>query len=260
MTPAYFDQVRPTYIENWGHALTDLSIPQTDIPLGLEETRALAAAVFSSCARRGGGASAAGGPRDARDALGPLAERLARALRAYPRGAFVRLGSRSAKDSAYALGHGLRVADAPTALRMLTGDSRRLAFDLRLCLRHHYRPHVFVREWLDVPAWSEFRCFMRGRELVGVSQYDCKNLGRRQEIVANAARIEAGVRAFFGRLRAASHLDDVVFDVFVSLDGEGPAEPAGVRLLELNPFFAGTDACLFDWHGGGDFDGSFRFL
>jgi len=251
MTPAYFALVRPTYIENWPPALYALSVPHRDLPLTLAEARALGARNPAFRDRMGAV------PYESVDGL---AERLAVALRFYPDGAFVRLGSRSGKDSNYAARHGLRVNNANAAIALLTEESARIAFDLRLALRFNYPPHLFVRRWLDIPAWAEFRCFMKNRQLVGVSQYDCKNLGHCVEIAEQSGRIKAAIEAFFEVVRAASHLDEAVFDVFINV-GEG-AQDGGisVKLLELNPFSQETDPCLFSWRDGGDFDGSFRFL
>lgn len=251
MTPAYFDQVRPTYIENWTHALTSLSIPQTDIPLSSAEARALGLANKKFKCWFDGGAV---------EPLDQIKKRIAVALQNYPSGGFVRLGSRSGKDSAYAQNRGLRTIDAESAIKMLIDDSQRIAFDLRLALKHNYAPHIFVRRWLEIPAWSEFRCFMKGRRLVGISQYDCKNLVRCPEIIENAEKIRTAIELFFKKIVAASHLDDAVFDVFVKLNKEQCEVPVAVTLLELNPFFEQTDACLFSWRNGGDFDSSFRFI
>ncbi|HYO55589.1 hypothetical protein [Archangium sp.] len=89
-----------------------------------------------------------------------------------------------------------------------------MAFDLRLALRQGYTPHLFVREWLDLPAWAELRCFMRGRQLVGVTQYNYRGLGGSPELHEHASRLRAAVKAFFAPFCEACHLDDVVFDVF----------------------------------------------
>lgn len=252
MTPAYFAQVCPTYIENWSDALVALSIAQTDIPLGAAEARALLA--------RNNGATNSH-THDSQQSVEKVVEKLGAALRHYPEGVFVRLGSRSGKDSRFAAQHGLRIFHPHAALRMLTEGSRRVAFDLRLAARFDYAPHIFVRRWCEIARWAEFRCFMKNRRLVGISQYDCKNLGHCTEIAANAARIRAVIEKFFEKLQPASHLDDVIFDVFLSREEGSPGgDDFNVRLLELNPFIPQTDACLFDWSGGGDFDGSFRYL
>jgi hypothetical protein len=251
MTLDYFKKVHLTYIENWGKALSSLSVMQTDIPLSPVEARALARA------NRGLG------PLCDRATTRPvelLVQRIDAALRAYPAGAFVRLGSRSAKDSRYALRRGLRVTDGQAAISMLTEGSQRVAFDLRLASLHGYQSHIFVRQWCDIPAWAELRCFMRGRQLIGISQYDCRNLGHCPEIAGNAERIRSAIAVFFEKIRLVSPLDDVVFDVFVLLSSPSSDDPVAVTLLELNPFFHRTDACLFTWRNGGDFDGSFRFL
>jgi hypothetical protein len=251
VTPSYFAAVRPTYIENWPVALARLSIPQTDVPLSLEEARALAAL-------NGARAGLLSGPDSPH--IDAVAGRIGAALRAYADGAFIRLGSRSGKDSRYARQHGLRVFRPEAAIRMLTEGSRRIAFDLRLALRYDYRPHIFVRQWCEIPCWAEFRCFVRDRRLVGVSQYDCKNLGPRREIAENAARIEDALTAFFATFDDASHLDNVVADVFVNIDDQDRDKTPAVKLLELNPFIPETDPCLFTWRSGTDFDGTFRFL
>lgn len=253
MSLPYLSFVSPTYIENWGAALAALSVEQADLPLTPDEARALASR-NERYPRPEPPGQALDGP------VRGLAERIEAALAEYPGGAFVRLGSRSGKDSVYALLHGLRVTTGEDAIRMLTHGSRRVAFDLRLALRCGYAPHLFVRRWVEFPPWAEFRCFMKGRELVGISQYDCKNLGHCPEIAADAARTRRAVEAFFGQFREVSHLDDVVFDVVVSLGVEATAGGDSVTLLELNPFFEKTDAALFSWRGGGDFDGSFRYL
>jgi len=251
MTPAYFAKVRPTYIENWSGGLCRLSIPQDAVPLSLDEARA-----FGLRNRKFGRWFGQGSTPP----VDRVVEKLNIVLRNYPDGAFVRLGSRSAKDSSYARHYGLKVTCAEAAVRMLTDDSERIVFDLRLALRHNYSPHIFVRQWLEIPAWSEFRCFMKGRRLVGISQYDCKNLGHCPRIAECSGQIREGIELFFDKIREASHLDDLVFDVLVDLNERNSGLAVDVKLLELNPFFERTDACLFSWHNGGDFDGSFRFL
>lgn len=251
MMSAYFAKVRPTYIENWSAALKALSTPQTDILLNLEETRALGS-INKEFSKWFGNASI--------KPIDKIVKKIDVALSNYPGGAFVRLGSRSSKDSSYAHHRGLRITDGNAAIRMLTENSRRAAYDLRLALSHNYCPHIFVRQWQEIPVWAEFRCFMKDRKLIGISQYDCKNIGPRLEIIENAGLIETSIRHFFETLRVASHIDDGVFDVFVTLKKQTFNGLAEVQLLELNPFLQKTDACLFHWGDGSDFDGSFRFL
>ncbi|QRK06298.1 hypothetical protein JQX13_40335 [Archangium violaceum] len=252
MTLEYFATVRPTYLENWPRALHTLSLRQMSLPLTREEAEVLG--------RQAGAAPRGWSTRKTPEGLERVSRELGEALRHFPSGAFVRLGSRSAKDSQHALFRGLRVSSAAEALSLLTSGSARVAFDLRLALRQGYTPCLFVREWLDLPAWAELRCFMRGWQLVGVTQYNCRGLGASPELHAHASRLRAAIEAFFVPFCEACHLDDVVFDVFaVTPLPEAPALPA-IRLLELNPFFPQTDPGLFTWAHGGDFDGSFRIV
>lgn len=251
MSPTYFATVSPTYIENWPNPLHQLSIPQVDIPLSLEETRRLGRNIWHFGKWFG---------NTPRLSLDSIAEKIRLALLNFPKGAFIRLGSRSAKDSYYAKFQGLRITQAEEALKMLTQSSERVAFDLRLALQHHYCPHIFVRQWFDIPKWAEFRCFMRERKLIGISQYDCKNLGHCPEISEHAESIKFAIAEFFKEFRVASHLENVVFDVFILQHHSDQHSSAKVKLLELNPFSPKTDACLFSWCEGGNFDGTFKIL
>lgn len=248
-----FAQACPTFLENWPVALQALSIAQEDLALDLAEARALGSNI-----RHFGHWFGPGPPLN----LDSLALRLASALRRFPAGAFVRLGSRSGKDSDLAIAGGQRVHDAAAALRLLTDGSERIASDLRQCIARGYAPHLFVREWQPIAPWSELRCFMRQRRLVGICQYDCINLGPSPQLAALAPRVPPVIEQFFVDFRRAVHLDDVVFDVFLQTDVEAPRR-LSPRLLEINPFGPQTDAVLFDWRaagGRGDFDGGFRYL
>jgi hypothetical protein len=245
----YPEKVFPTYLENWPDALRKLSIPQIDIPLSLGEGRALGSHIWHF-------KQWFGHPSPIDDII----TKIKAALLHFPEGAFVRLGSRSGKDSYYAKKYGLKIVHVDTAIKILTQASERVAFDLRLALQHHYPPHIFVRQWIEIPKWAEFRCFMKQRKLIGISQYDCKNLGYCPEIAVNAAQIELAIKSFFEKFKVASHLHDIVFDVFVIMPTHEISHPWKIKLLEINPFFSKTEAGLFHWHNGGDFDGSFRFF
>lgn len=288
---SYWDMARPTYIENWPQALCRLSIAQADVPLSLGEARALG----TNIAEFGEGfvpltpeqeaqqERAVQSCTDHANAMKALAKtlpdlepmpvidwrpgdisgvrsRVAAAVARFPKGAFVRLGSRSPKDAWSWRGPqpGRILPGGGDPLRYLLDCSERVSDDLQLALANGYAPHVFVREWVDIPAWAEFRCFMRGRRLVGVSQYQPRVAY--PEVERERSLITWGVGLFFEHFRAASHLDDVVFDVFVKVrvkHNEGDIE---VRLLEINPFGEFTDPCLFDHRGGGDFDRTFRYV
>jgi hypothetical protein len=261
----YFEIVKPTYLESWPTELRELSIPQVEIALTLDEAAALGSNIrelFELFTEPRG--------RD----ISVIRDRVDRAVRQFPNGAFVRLGSRSPKDSWRGIREGFWCWDGEKAISLLTDCSERVAEDLQLAIAAQYEPRIFVREWQDIPPWSEFRCFMRDRQLVGISQYHYLKTKCFPEIEAMAESLRLALSHFFQTFRSACHLDTVIFDVFVlpkERVNEAPvaigADIWEVKLLEINPFFALTDPCLFRWNkgtsffgGDGDFDGSFRFV
>lgn len=237
----YWERVLPTYIENWPNALCSLSIAQVDVPLTVEEARRLGSNIIEW--------GETFGPMQP---IEDIRARVADAVDRFPAGAFVRIGSRSPKDSWDGHRNGFRILPGTDPLRFLLDVSERIYEDLTLAIQHDYAPHIFVRQWQNILRWAEFRCFMRDRKLVGISQYNYLDNEVFQEILGEHKRIEQTIHGFFEQFRTASHLDDVVFDVFLKHGWE-------CRLLEINPFFEMTDPCLFTWTGGGDFDGSFRY-
>jgi D123 len=173
---------------------------------------------------------------------------LENAVRQFQDGAFVRLGSRSPKDaffhSANYRPENGKLRSGRDAWNMLTAGSERVAEDLHVALVKDYRPWIWVREGVDMPKWAEFRCFMRDRQLVGISQYHYS--GMYFQIDDYAAGIRDSIVEFFAKkFVGICHLDSVVFDVYVSPREDGFYE---TRLLELNPFDSHlTDPCMFDW-------------
>lgn len=244
---AYFARVSPTYLENWPPALRTLSIAQVDIPLTLDGARALG----SHMGMFGERFTPTPLPIDA------IARELEEAATKFPNGFVPRLGSRSPKDTWRWHKRGPRCATGQEALELLTDESERLCDDLWLALANDYTPHIFLRDWQEIPAWAEFRCFMRGRELVGISQYEHHAIY--PEIAEHAQGIVFAMEVFFPRLRKACHVDDIVFDVFVKIRRRENISEIEMKLLECNPFFERTDPCLFRWGIPDDFDGTFRY-
>lgn len=246
----YFSRVHPTYIENWPPSLRQRSILSYAIPLNVAEVEGLLAhKPWRST-----------GDDGCSDALHLLQVKVNDALRAFPQGVFVRLGSRSPKDSHYALECGLRAFRSADVIKMFTDGSERVETDLRMALRFGYTPHLFIRPWLDIQPWAEFRCFVRNKVLVGISQYHCCPGAHWREIEDRATPIERAIRGFASEVLPTLHLDDIVLDVFLEERVKEPPQSFLVKLLDVNPFFPRADACLFSWRSGGDFDGSFRFL
>jgi D123 protein len=246
---AYFERIRPTFLESWPDELAALSIPHARVQLNAEEAKTLARAPCLWLDRV-----------TTLDPVGlqTLAAKLRQPIDGFSDGAFIRLGSASPKDSPLFRPNRGRARQAVMAIKLLQ-TSERMRADISRCLELGYLPSVFVRQWLPLLAWQEFRCFMRDRRLVGISQLDCVNYVAHQEVLRAANRIEEAIKEFFLKFQACCHLDRVVFDVFVVPDSETEGRYQA-RLTEINPWGPGTDTCLFRWGVSGDFDGSFRYL
>jgi hypothetical protein len=249
----FWDASRPTYIENWNPALYALTMAQVDVPLTVDEAKRLGTNIteFGSifCEQFAMQVSD----------ISDIRARVAAAVDAMPNGAFVRLGSRSPKDSW--LGHvdGFRVMPGSDPLRFMLDASERIYEDLLLAIQHDYPPHIWGRQWITIPPWSEFRCFMQGRKLVGISQYNYLQGAVFREIVRDHDAIQWVIGdQFFPSFRDASHLDDVVFDVWVKTHTmRDNTRIWEVKLVEINPFGPLTDPCLFAWSR--PLDGQFRY-
>lgn len=247
-TGPYFERIRPTFLEAWPKEVARLSVSHVSVPLTWAEVEAIVET-----------------PPLWRDrltnadppALRTLATKLQPLIDTYTPGAFIRLGSRSPKDTLIFQASGGRIRRAVTAIKLIQ-SSLRAQSDLRRCRERDYAPYLFVREWLLLHSSQEFQCFLRDRKLVGISQLDCVNYGAIPELKEAAVRLEPAIREFAARFASVSHLPNAVFDVVI------PHHPSlgriEVRLLDINPWGPPTATQLFDWGKPEDFDGSFRYL
>lgn len=236
----------PTYLENLPDSLRQLSIAQSGRPLSEKEVNAL---LSFQCPETFA--------PDA-ETLKGLERWIDRQLLYYPNGVYVKLGSRSPKDAYPAFDdHGFKVLSGHKAI-VLLGDSCRVCEDLLLAKNGRYQPWIFLREWKEIPSWTEFRCFMKGRKLIGISQYFYGEAY--PEIEQHASTIEWGINRFFdNHFRPVVHVEDVVFDVFVSVKERHSSKQIEVKLLEINPYGPWTDPCLFAWHRFEDFQGQLKY-
>ncbi len=249
MNHFFENTLKPTFIENWSKDLKRLSIPGISIPLSLEQAKAL-----------GSNIGEFGEAFGERQNISELEAELDKIIQAFPNGAFVRLGSRSPKDSYVGFKKKFKVTSGKEAIEILTDCSERIYDDLQMALAHNYEPHIWVREWINIPEWAEFRCFVKQRKLIGISQYCYFDFY--PEIKNKKEEIKWAIKTFFNLFFVqACHLDDVVFDVFVkkisikdkSIEDElANTNIWEVKLIEINPFCVLTDPCLFEWKREGD--------
>lgn len=234
----YFDIAKPTYIENWNRELCSLSIGQSNIEISVRDVvEPIIDFVWNN---------------KVTPVIKILEDRLDVEVKKFPKGAFVRLGSRSPKDVDIK-----PVFNGKEAIQLLL-SSVRVFDDFCMALKHLYNPHIFIREWIDIEEYFEFRCFMKDRKLVGISQYQYNKTYL--EVINQADSIEWVIQSFFPKFQSVCELDDVVFDVFLKykkrFDGNTAWE---VKLLEINPYFEMTDPCLFDWRKPEEFKGQFLY-
>ena len=249
---SYWDMVKPTYLENWPPAMHSLSMASIDVPLTVEEARRLGTNIieFGETFLESG---------EIQYDVPDIHQRVADAVAKLPNGAFVRLGSRSPKDSWEGSKHGFKTSVGDDPLRFVLDCSERMCEDLSLAIQNNYAPHIWVRQWMTIPRWAEFRCFMRDRQLVGISQYNYLKGESFPEIVSDPDMIQWVIRDnFFPDFRRASHLADVVFDVWVKPSPmRDNTRVWETKLVEINPWIELTDPCLFAWNDG--FNGEFRY-
>lgn len=259
--PSMWELSLPTYLENWPKALRDLSIPSMYLKL----SRGQAETLGSYNAELGEAFSA---PENHETIKDLMIDHLDHMIRHYDK-AFIRLGSRSPKDAMYwgidARGQvpNGQITSGKQAFELLTAGTERIYEDLQTQLAMKYAPHIFVRKGIAMPDWCEFRCFMKDRELVGISQYNYR--ATHPEVSKYAAQIRQAITRFFDlEFRDACHVDSVVFDVFLEREERDPVNPCTIdpwisdsggvyyrlktRLLEINPYANYlTDPCLFKW-------------
>ncbi|CAI0549600.1 unnamed protein product [Linum tenue] len=100
--------------------------------------------------------------------------------------------------------------------------------------------YIALRKWYSsILPEREFRCFVRGQQLVGISQREvttCYPL-----ILAERGGIQDLIVGFFkDRVRMKFESDDYTFDVYVTNDGR-------VKVLDFNPWAEFTLPLLFTW-------------
>lgn len=155
----------------------------------------------------------------------------------FPEGCFIKLGSRSPKDSWLINKNGMCCKDGKYAVALLF-DSERIMDDLYIAEHNNYLPYIVLRKWINIDPWREFRCFVRDGELVGISQYFYQSYF--PEIIENKEDIEKVIKDKVKAIRNLLPTDTVIVD-FVYNDDKT------TTIIEFNPYDIDTDPCLFNW-------------
>lgn len=244
----YWETVNPTYIENWPDGLLSYSIPTVRIPITQDVAVKIGTNIPEFQEAFFGDKFGYSEPQD----ITFLEKQIDEILNNFPDHlGFIRLGSRSPKDSFTGYQLGFKGSTGKQLLSILVGCSERIYEDIDLAIMHNYNPSIYIRQWIDIPDWSEFRCFIKNKELIGISQYNYHS-GKLDVVCDNKDVIQEAIIKLCDDIMPILHIDDVVVDVFITtfvVDGVYVWE---AKLLEINPFGAYTDPCLFNWISQGD--------
>lgn len=249
----YFKSIVETYIENWDPFLRKHSIATQLIPI----TRYwLDVLINCSYLNTESGYS----PTDSElSTLTEIASAIDVQLKMFPNGAFIRLGSRSPKDSWLVYKQGMKCLTGKHAVNMFL-DSERISDDLALSKANNYTPYIAIRQWLEIEPWQEFRCFYKDRKLVGISQYDYHK-GYQPEIEKNISGIQLAIEIKSKDITKYLPYDGtVIADYIYKVKNRDNQYINEAILLELNPWTVLTDPCLFDWHKNNFEKSEFRYL
>ncbi|KAK4222079.1 putative cell division cycle protein [Podospora fimiseda] len=109
-----------------------------------------------------------------------------------------------------------------------------------------FQPVLVLRSFFNPLPSLEFRCFVKGRNLIGITQRDPNYYA-----FLNSLRphIVKRIKEFFlKRLKFTFPDACFVFDVYVPEAGYDSDERLGrARLIDINPWAPRTDSILFDW-------------
>lgn len=99
--------------------------------------------------------------------------------------------------------------------------------------------HLVLRKAFEMNPSVEFRCFVRNRKLIGITQRDLNHFDFLFEL---QDRLQSKIQEFFDvRLRDTFPDGNFVFDVYV------PTPYERVWLVDVNPWAPRTDPLLFSW-------------
>lgn len=101
-------------------------------------------------------------------------------------------------------------------------------------------PYALVlRKWVNINPSVEFRCFVRDRTLIGITQRDLNHF---EFLFPMVDSLQDRIQSFFEeKLKDTFPDESFVFDVYV------PPPHKRVWLMDMNPFAPQTDPLLFSW-------------
>ena len=111
--------------------------------------------------------------------------------------------------------------------------------------RMPYAPVLVLRSWMPVQPSLEFRCFVKGKVLIGISQRDRNHYEWLTELRGS---IISKLGDFFEKVLRPTFPDhSYAFDVYIPEDNGSRDKLGPVELVDINPWAPRTDSLLFDW-------------
>jgi hypothetical protein len=98
---------------------------------------------------------------------------------------------------------------------------------------------LILRPFFKINTAFEFRCFVKGRNIIGISQRDLKYVGYSDQL---SEQLQTTIQDFFNKKLKTTFPDsNFAFDVYL------PEPHDRVRLIDINPWAPRTDPLLFSW-------------
>ncbi|CAN6617611.1 translation initiation factor eIF2 assembly protein [Trichomonascus vanleenenianus] len=105
---------------------------------------------------------------------------------------------------------------------------------------------LVLKKWVDVNPAMEFRCFVKDREIIGITQRDMNHYDYLEGLKPQLQHV---IELFFDdNLRTTFPDSDFVFDVYI------PKPFNRAWLIDINPFAGKTDTKLYSWQQLMDID------
>jgi hypothetical protein len=217
----WLQRCQPTLIDQWPAELMALSVPTKILPIDVDRAWEALCELYD-----GKGVS-------------DFWKGLALALDYYIRWdrKFIRLNSRSPKDNMFPFEVPATVS-GKEACMMLMGSMRVMDDLMQFRWVPEQPAYVAIRDFDHrIRPESEFRCFVKDGELIGVTHYDYTK-PTPQWVSENVQEIRKSIDEYFAqKLKPVLHVDTVVFDLALVAD-------KSFTMIEINPYGL-SDPCHF---------------
>ena len=256
-----------TGLDRWYFSLKDKTFRSEMVELTPDEARAIVACWEKDFKHRDSNASLPDVSQvEIPAALKDLVDRLSSSISSLSpqKGAFIKLSTRSPKDSHIAFANArkayeshtfttqgagedvpindklihlaqvviesLRVRDGEYAVKLLL-SSDRVGEDLEYALEKGDGDFtkctcLILREWVDIPQWAEFRGFIWDGQLNAIGQYN--HLVMFPQLKQHKARVRTDLESFYAAIKDQIPLDRYIIDFAWTEER--------VYLIEVNPF------------------------